>query len=140
MLFLLFSTLVYSQDPEESKKLFDLINEERQKSGLYKYKTDDNLAKAAAIRAEEISKVFDSVRPDGSEVYTVYSENGIKVAYFGESIRSGYQTASGIFDAMIKDSDDSSSIHDIDYTHIGIGIYKNANNTYWAIIYCSLLE
>lgn len=140
LLFLLFSTLVYSQDPEESKKLFDLINEERQKSGLYKYKTDDNLAKAAAIRAEEISKVFDSVRPDGSEVYTVYSENGIKVAYFGESIRSGYQTASGIFDAMIKDSDDSSSIHDIDYTHIGIGIYKNANNTYWAIIYCSLLE
>ena len=140
LLFLLFSTLVYSQDPEESKKLFDLINEERQKSGLYKYKTDDNLAQAAARRAEEISKVFDSVRPDGSEVYTVYSENGIKVAYFGESIRSGYQTASGIFDAMIKDSDDSSSIHDIDYTHIGIGIYKNANNTYWAIIYCSLLE
>ena len=71
---------------------------------------------------------------------TVFSENGIRVAYYGESIRTGYETASGIFKAMIKDPSDSSSILDMDYTHIGIGIYKNAKNTYWAILYCSLAE
>ena len=143
-LFLLFLLLcmvsVYAQDPEEAKKLYELINMERQKSGLYEYETDENMDKAAAVRAEEISKVFDSVRPDGSEIYTVYAENGIKVAYYGESIRTGYETASAMFNAMIKDPEDSSSILDIDYTHIGIGIYKNSKNTYWAIIYCSLAE
>ena len=108
---------LFSQDPEQSAKLLELINEERQKAGLEAYQTNEDLQNAAAIRAEEISKVFESKRPDGREMHTVYSENGIRVAYYGESIRSGYE-----------------------YTHIGIGIYKNAKNTYWAIIYCSLAE
>ena len=141
LLFFLLSALsVYAQDAEESKKLYELINMEREKAGLYGYKTDENIEKAAATRAEEISKVFDSVRPDGSEIYTVYAENGVKIAYYGESIRTGYETASAMLNAMLKDPDDSSSILDIDYTHIGVGVYKNAKNTYWAIIYCSLSE
>ena len=131
---------LFSQDPEQSAKLLELINEERQKAGLEAYQTNEDLQNAAAIRAEEISKVFESKRPDGKEMHTVFSENGIRVAYYGESIRTGYETASGIFKAMIKDQSDSSSILDMDYTHIGIGIYKNAKNTYWAIIYCSLAE
>ncbi|WP_300740933.1 CAP domain-containing protein [uncultured Brachyspira sp.] len=131
---------LFSQDPEQSAKLLELINEERQKAGLEAYQTNEDLQNAAAIRAEEISKVFESKRPDGREMHTVYSENGIRVAYYGESIRSGYETASGIFKAMIKDPSDSSSILDMDYTHIGIGIYKNSKNTYWAILYCSLAE
>ncbi|WP_300752344.1 CAP domain-containing protein [uncultured Brachyspira sp.] len=131
---------LFSQDPEQSAKLLELINEERQKAGLEAYQTNEDLQNAAAIRAEEISKVFESKRPDGSEMHTIYAENGIRVAYYGESIRTGYETASGIFKAMIKDPSDSSSILDMDYTHIGIGIYKNAKNTYWAILYCSLAE
>ncbi|OEJ16057.1 serine protease [Brachyspira hampsonii] len=131
---------LFSQDPEQSAKLLKLINEERQRAGLEAYQTSEDLQKAAAIRAEEISKVFESKRPDGSEMHTVYLENGIKVAYYGESIRTGYETANGIFKAMIEDPSDSSSILDMDYTHIGIGIYKNAKNTYWAILYCSLAE
>ena len=137
---LFFSIPLFSQDPEQSSKLLELINEERQKAGLEAYQTNENLQNAAAIRAEEISKMFESKRPNGSEVHTIYAENGIKVAYYGESIRSGYETASGIFNAMIKDPTDSSSILDMDYTYVGIGIYKNAKNTYWAILYCSLAE
>ena len=131
---------LFSQDPEEAAKLLELINTERKKAGLYEYQTNEELQNAAAVRAEEISKVFESKRPDGSEMHTIYAENGIRVAYYGESIRTGYETASGIFKAMIKDPSDSSSILDMDYTHIGIGIYKNAKNTYWAILYCSLAE
>ncbi|ADG72610.1 CAP domain-containing protein [Brachyspira murdochii] len=131
---------LFSQDPEEAAKLLELINAERKKAGLYEYQTNEELQNAAAVRAEEISKVFESKRPDGSEMHTIYAENGIRVAYYGESIRTGYETASGIFKAMIKDQSDSSSILDTDYTHIGIGIYKNAKNTYWAILYCSLAE
>lgn len=131
---------LFSQDPEEAGKLLELINAERKKAGLYEYQTNEELQNAAAVRAEEISKVFESKRPDGSEMHTIYAENGIRVAYYGESIRTGYETASGIFKAMIKDQSDSSSILDTDYTHIGIGIYKNAKNTYWAILYCSLAE
>ena len=131
---------LFSQDPEEAAKLLELINTERKKAGLYEYQTNEELQNAASVRAEEISKVFESKRPDGSEMHTIYAENGIKVAYYGESIRTGYETASGIFKAMIKDPSDSSSILDMDYTHIGIGIYKNAKNTYWAILYCSLAE
>ena len=131
---------LFSQDPEEAAKLLELINSERKKAGLYEYQTNEELKNAAAVRAEEISKVFESKRPDGSEMHTIYAENGIRVAYYGESIRTGYETASGIFKAMIKDQSDSSSILDTDYTHIGIGIYKNAKNTYWAILYCSLAE
>ena len=131
---------LFSQDPEEAAKLLELINTERKKAGLYEYQTNEELQNAGSVRAEEISTVFESKRPDGSEMHTIYAENGIRVAYYGESIRTGYETASGIFKAMIKDPSDSSSILDMDYTHIGIGIYKNAKNTYWAILYCSLAE
>ncbi|MEI0477137.1 CAP domain-containing protein [Brachyspira pulli] len=137
---LVYSLPLFSQDPEEAAKLLELINAERKKAGLYEYKTSDELKNVAAIRAEEIAEVFESSRPDGREIYTVYTDNNIRVAYYGESIRSGHQTADGIFRAMIKDPNDSSSILDIDYTYIGVGIYKNAKNTYWAILYCSLAE
>ncbi|MEI0563692.1 CAP domain-containing protein [Brachyspira pulli] len=137
---LVYSLPLFSQDPEEAAKLLELINAERKKAGLYEYKTSDELKNVAAIRAEEIAEVFESSRPDGRDIYTVYTDNNIRVAYYGESIRSGHQTADGIFRAMIKDPNDSSSILDIDYTYIGVGIYKNAKNTYWAILYCSLAE
>lgn len=137
---LVYSLPLFSQDPEEAAKLFELINAERKKAGLYEYKTSDELKNVAAIRAEEIAELFESSRPDGREIYTVYTDNNIRVAYYGESIRSGHQTADGIFRAMIKDPNDSSSILDIDYTYIGVGIYKNAKNTYWAILYCSLAD
>lgn len=137
---LVYSLPLFSQDPEEAAKLFELINAERKKAGLYEYKTSDELKNVAAIRAEEIAEVFESSRPDGREIYTVYTDNNIRVAYYGESIRSGHQTADGIFRAMMKDQNDSSSILDIDYTYIGVGIYKNAKNTYWAILYCSLAD
>lgn len=137
---LVYSLPLFSQDPKEAAKLFDLINAERKKAGLYEYKTSDELNNVAAMRAEEIAEVFESSRPDGREIYTIYTDNNIKVAYYGESIRSGHQTADGIFRAMIKDPNDSSSILDIDYTYIGVGIYKNAKNTYWAILYCSLAD
>lgn len=137
---LFFALPLFSQDPEESAKLLDLINGEREKAGLHEYKTNEDLQAAADVRAEEISQLFESKRPDGSEIYTVYSEYGIRIAFYGESIRTGHETADGIFRAMMKDESDSSSILDMDYTHIGIGIYKNAKNIYWAIIYCSLAE
>ncbi|WP_297297502.1 CAP domain-containing protein [uncultured Brachyspira sp.] len=137
---LVYSLPLFSQDPEEAAKLLELINAERKKAGLYEYKTSDELKNVAAIRAEEIAEVFESSRPDGREIYTVYTDNNIRVAYYGESIRSGHQTADGIFRAMMKDQNDSSSILDIDYTYIGVGIYKNAKNTYWAILYCSLAD
>ena len=107
---LVYSLPLFSQDPEEAAKLLELINAERKKAGLYEYKTSDELKNVAAIRAEEIAEVFESSRPDGREIYTVYTDNNIRVAYYGESIRSGHQTADGIFRAMIKDPNDSSSI------------------------------
>ncbi len=137
---LFFALPLFSQDPQEAAKLLELINGERKKAGLNEYKTSDDLKNAAALRAEEISKVFESKRPDGSEIHTIYSEHGIAVAFYGESIRTGHETADGIFRAMLKDPSDSSSILDMDYTHIGIGIYRNAKNIYWAILYCSLAE
>ncbi|WP_300378033.1 CAP domain-containing protein [Brachyspira sp.] len=145
IILLLFSTLflslpLFSQDPQEAENLLELINGERRKAGLYEYKTNDDLQVAASVRAEEISKLFESKRPDGSEIHTVYSEHGISVAFYGESIRTGHETADGIFRAMIKDPNDSSSILDMDYTYVGVGIYKNAKNIYWAILYCSLAD
>ena len=70
---LFFALPLFSQDPQEAAKLLELINGERKKAGLNEYKTSDDLKNAAALRAEEISKVFESKRPDGSEIHTIYS-------------------------------------------------------------------
>ena len=56
---------------------------------------DEELCKAAAIRAEEIVNKFEHTRPNGSDCFTVLKECGISYTSPGENIAAGTNASTG---------------------------------------------
>ncbi len=64
-----------------------LINLEREKAGLPSLWIDPSLAAAATVRAEEVSRCWAHIRPDGSEWWTAGEQNAM-----GENLAWGYDS------------------------------------------------
>ena len=88
-------SMLAGKDPYEDNEryvydVYDLVNEVRSQNGLVAYSVNEGLMEAAAIRAREITEVFDHVRPDGSMWYTVHCDA------YGENIAYGYGTPESV--------------------------------------------
>ncbi len=103
---------------------------------------DEDLCRAAQIRANEIVTKFSHTRPDGTSCKTVLTELSIPWNNRGENIAAGYSSGSQTFNQWKEDSEN----HDGqghrrnmlgDFTKIGIAYTYNANSQYryyWAMI------
>ena len=109
----------------------DLINAERVKAGLSELEIDEDLMEMAAIRAKEMSEVFDHTRPDGSSWRTIFDEFGWSdYNYSGENGGKGRTTAEQQVESWMNSSGHEANILNDQYTKIGVGFYKN----HWAMI------
>lgn len=103
---------------------------------------DEDLCKAAQIRANEIVTKFSHTRPDGTSCKTVLTELSIPWNNRGENIAAGYSSGSQTFDQWKEDSenfDGQGHRRNMlgDFTKIGIAHAYNANSQYryyWAMI------
>ena len=103
---------------------------------------DEKLAKAAAIRAEEIASSFSHTRPDGTTCYTVLAEVGASCGAYGENIAAGYRTGNSVVLGWREDDDSYSgqghrrNMLSSDFKKIGIAYYDKSGSTYgryWAM-------
>ena len=103
---------------------------------------DEDLCKAAQIRANEIVKKFDHVRPNGKRCETVLDDCSISYRGWGENIAAGNRTGSATFIQWKEDDENYSGQGHRrnmlgDFTKIGIAYTYDANSTYkyyWAMI------
>ena len=58
---------------------------------------DEDLCKAATVRANEIVKKFDHTRPNGKSCFSIVDVLGIRWQALGENIAAGSSTAQGTF-------------------------------------------
>ncbi|MFQ9681851.1 MAG: CAP domain-containing protein [Ruthenibacterium lactatiformans] len=79
---------------EYAQEVIRLTNEERAKAGLPALKVNDKLMQAAAIRANELTKQFAHLRPNGDEIYSVFGEVGydLEMKLAGEVAAYGQKT------------------------------------------------
>lgn len=70
---------------------------------LGKLTLDENLCKAAAIRAEEIVKNFSHTRPNGSACFTVLKDCSIRYGLAAENIAAGSSAGSVTFNQWKED-------------------------------------
>ena len=112
-------------------EVFRLTNEERAKAGLPALKQDDNLMKAAAKRAVEISEEFSHTRPDGRSCFSIFSEYGVYYWSAAENIAYGYRTPEIVMNGWMNSSGHKANILDSSMTHIGIGFYEKGGTKYW---------
>ena len=104
---------------------------------------DEDLCRAAQIRANEIVKSFSHTRPNGEKCFTVLSDLSISYSAAGENIAAGSSTGSGTFTQWKEDNENYSgqghrrNMLGKDFTKIGIAYSYDASSTYkyyWAMI------
>lgn len=111
------------------------INAERHHAGLHDLQLDDNLVRAAEIRAVEIQTKFAHHRPDGRDAKTVL-EN-CSFSQFGENLAvSETMDAKRIVRAWLQSPSHRANILGRRYTSMGIACQENKNDGYY---YCALL-
>ena len=110
---------------------------------LGKLTLDENLCKAAAIRAEEIVKNFSHTRPNGSACFTVLKDCSISYGLAAENIAAGNKSGEKTFIQWKEDDEPYSgqghrrNMLNKDAKKIGIAYTYNANSTYkyyWVMI------
>lgn len=80
------------------QEIFNLVNQNRAKSGLPALTLDDNLCLAASIRSTEMaaSNCFSHTRPTGQTCYTVLDELKIPYGAASENIAMGQKSAAEV--------------------------------------------
>ena len=113
------------------------LNAERKKNGAANLKADSNLTKAAAVRAKELAKKFDHIRPDGRKFSTVYSDLKITApTAVAENIASAtkFTGAKDIVDTWIASSSHQKNIVNSKYTRFGMAWYKEGGKEYSVLL------
>ncbi len=116
-------------------EIIKLVNAERKKHGLKPVKASRVVAKAAQIRAKELSVVFAHTRPlTGKSFYSTITEQGYRSPNRAENLAAGQDTAKEVFTAWINCEEHRVNILNPVYKYIGTGCYYNRSTkyqTYW---------
>jgi uncharacterized protein YkwD len=118
--------------------IIDLVNELRQEQGVQTVESNEMLKAAANIRAEETAEVFSHTRPDGSDAFTVFEEEGISYPYRTVGENLGMATyhldeegmAEFIFNGLVDSEGHYENMIRPDFEEIGVGVHYDGENLY----------
>lgn len=110
-----------------AQRVLDLVNIERRKAGVKPLALSDELMRAAAVRSQEIIKVFSHTRPDGTSFTSIVSRHGRRI---GENIAGGYQTPEDVVDGWMHSEGHRKNILHPDFTELGVGYTYEENSQY----------
>lgn len=112
------------------KVAFEKINTYRAENGLSPLSWSEKLAKAASVRAEEVSQKlhFEHKRPDGSEFWAVLPE-----AVYGEVISKGFRSGEAVVESWKESESNKQALLNDGYMSVGISVFHEEDgNWYWA--------
>ena len=125
------TTLIVEDEEDKAfeSELLCLVNAEREKKGLPNLKYSKDLAKAADIRARELTTMFSHTRPDGTTCFTV-SEY-----VFGENIASGQTNPTSVVNSWMNSQGHKDNIFNETYKSAAIGCYNDGETYYWVLLF-----
>lgn len=116
-------------------EVINILNKERVAAGLEPLEYDYQLSLAADVRAKELEKLFDHVRPNGTDWTSVFEDFGIQGYYAGENIAVGYTTPEMVMNAWMGSQGHYENIMG-PYTHVGVGCYiDNYGIKHWVQLF-----
>ncbi|WP_051671664.1 CAP domain-containing protein [Oribacterium sp. P6A1] len=115
---------------EISGEVYAMVNAYRAENGKNALLLNGTLSGVAMKRAEELSRNYSHIRPDGSRCFTLMKENGYSYIVAAENIAFGQTSSGEAFVTWINSSGHRRNILG-DFTEIGIGVYKNNGTYYW---------
>lgn len=120
---------------DDTYQVFLLVNEERRKAGLSELTyASGNLAKAAQIRADEITQVFSHTRPNGKVCFSVLYEFNIYPNAAGENIAKGYPTPEAVMIGWMNSKGHRENILNPNFNTVAVG----KKGTHWVQIFARI--
>lgn len=116
-----------------AEEMLDLVNAERKKAGVSALVLDDELCKAAQVRAKEVGVKFSHTRPDGSDCFTILKSYAVSCVYAGENIAQGSSTCSGAMKQWMNSPGHKGNILRSGWTKMGVGYDSETNS--WVQIF-----
>ena len=110
------------------QEVLSLVNQERAKMGLSPLSIDATLQKSAMAKSKDmaLNNYFDHNSPTYGTPFQMMKQFGITYRAAAENIAKGQTSAAQVMNSWMNSSGHRANILG-NYTHIGIGIYKNAN-------------
>ena len=106
---------------EWQETLLGLINQERANNGLAPLTVDQELVRAATVRAQEASVSWSHTRPDGTPFWTVSDWTN------AEDLAKGFQSPRALLDGWLASPTHKDIIFDGSLSLIGLYAYTNEN-------------
>lgn len=118
--------------------IIDLVNELRQELDVPTVESNDMLTAAANIRAEETEELFSHTRPDDTDAFTVFQEEGISYPYRTVGENLGMATyhldeagmAEFIFNGWVESEGHYENMIRADFEEIGVGVHYDGEILY----------
>ena len=131
---------IYDADTEKdcytlSYKVFEIVNQERIKAGVKPLKFNNDMYKAAMVRAKECDESFSHDRPNGTSCFTALKEAGVKYLSAGENIAMGYRTPADVMKGWMNSEGHRNNILNPNFTDFACGVYKSG---YWSQFFCKI--
>ena len=123
---------LYENENDYVNEILRLVNKYRNDAGLSSVKLDENLCKAAQIRAEETKTSFSHTRPSGKTCFSVLSDLGISYMGAGENIAYGQRSPNEVMTAWMNSEGHRANILNGSFTKLGVGVYTYSGVIYWA--------
>ena len=119
-------------------RMLELLNDLRSEVGVAPVTSNDQLKKAANIRANETEESFSHTRPDGKATFTVLEEAEVNYSYrlAGENLAMGtnYLAEKEMAEWLFKGLKDSPGHYENmikkDFEEVGIGVHYDGTNLY----------
>lgn len=124
-------------DKNFAENILKLVNEERTKRGLRALRLAYDLQEGAAIRAKELTILYDHTRPHGEPCYTVINKKGYGI---GENIAAGQRSAEEVMQSWMNSSGHRRNILDPQFKELGVGYILKEDDAkgyrhYWVQIF-----
>ena len=124
---------------QAQQDILRLVNEEREKTAAAPLKLHEQLCRAAQLRAEETTVLFEHTRPDQTSCFTVLEEFGItNYQAAGENIAWGESylgTAENIMIGWMNSPGHKANILKAEFTHLGVGCVEKDGTWYWVQLF-----
>lgn len=117
--------LGYSANVEQSK-LLEETNQYRAKKGLSPLKTNEQLAKAAQAKAQDMTtkNYWEHIAPDGTSPWSFFEREGYHFQAAGENLAYGFLSSSEVVNAWVNSQTHRDNVLG-NYSEVGFGIQRS---------------
>jgi uncharacterized protein YkwD len=117
---------------EYVEEVFRLVNEEREEAGVAAVVFNEEIAKAALVRAKELVTLASHKRPDGRRCHSALDDAGIERRWSAENYHYGRSNPEAAMKAWMDSDGHRRTILNEKATDVGIAAYQADNGTiYW---------